>query len=223
MQKATRRIAKGDLNTRVHVPTGDELGSLALAINDLAADLRRYRDTRSEFFANISHELRTPITYLEGYASVLKQKMYDSEEEKDKYIDIIGQESQRITHLIHDLFELSKMEEGKISLNLEWIDLVEVVENVSDKLSLNAKEKKLDIQLEIEDEITLLYLDGLRMEQVLINLLDNAIRYTEQDHIHLRLYQRVWGSPLSRNSLNSRVGTLKFTAKKETVQRLPSH
>ena len=123
----------------------DEIGDLAAAINNLAADLQRYRDTRQEFFANISHELRTPITYLEGYAKVVKNHMYETEEEKDRYLDIIYQEGVRIQHLVDDLFELAKMEEGKISLSMEWIDLRYVIHQSVQKVSLKAKEKGLEL------------------------------------------------------------------------------
>ncbi|WP_380024885.1 sensor histidine kinase [Effusibacillus consociatus] len=187
MERATRQIAKGDLDTRVKVTSGDEMSYLARAINDLAQDLKRYRDTRSEFFANISHELRTPVTYLEGYAKVLKEGLYHTEEEKEQYLEIIDQESKRLTRLIYDLFELSKMEEGKVILNFEWIDLAEIVENSVQKTSLKAKQKGLRIQLNIQDDLPLVWGDGLRMEQILINLIDNAIRYTEQGEISVQL------------------------------------
>lgn len=189
METATRRIAQGDLNTRVQIPSNDEIGSLAKAINDLAVDLQRYRDTRREFFANISHELRTPMTYLEGYAKVLRDGLYETEEEKQKYLDIIHQESIRLTHMIHDLFELSKMEEGKIILHMEWIDLTEVMDHVIQKVKPKAKSKGLDIRVEQPDRLPLVYADGLRMGQVFMNLLDNAIRYTETGTIQVQLRQ----------------------------------
>ncbi|WP_227935947.1 sensor histidine kinase [Alkalihalobacillus deserti] len=180
MEKATRKIAKGELETRVKITSNDESGSLAQAINDLAVDLKRYRDTRQEFFANISHELRTPMTYLEGYANILKEGLYQTEEERIHYLDIIHKESKRVTRLIEDLFELSKIEEGKLSLHKEAIDLQEVLENVIQKVNLKAKEKGVDLVFQVEDGIESVYGDGLRMEQIFSNLLDNAIRYTEK-------------------------------------------
>jgi signal transduction histidine kinase len=187
MERATRKIAQGDLNTRVALTSKDEIGSLAQAINDLVQDLKRYRDTRREFFANISHELRTPMTYLEGYAKVLKEGMYQTEEEKVQYLTIIHQEAMRLTHLINDLFELSKMEEGKYPLNQEWIDLSEVIENITLKTGLKAKEKGLEIIVDAEDDLPLVFVDGVRIEQVFLNLMDNAIRYTENGTISLHL------------------------------------
>lgn len=187
MERATRRIAKGDLETRIEVRSSDEIGTLAAAINDLAKDLQHYRDTRQQFFANISHELRTPITYLEGYAKVLSDELYDTEEEKKQYLSIIYQEALRLNRLIHDLFELSKMEEGKIDLSLEWVDLKEIIENGINKVQLKVKEKGLHLYSDLHDQVPLVYVDGLRMEQVVLNLLENAIRYTETGAIRVRL------------------------------------
>ncbi|WP_199622562.1 sensor histidine kinase [Paenibacillus alkalitolerans] len=187
MENATRRISKGDLDVRVRIPSDDEVGSLAKAVNDLAVDLQRYRDTRREFLANVSHELRTPMTHLEGYAKVLKEELYETEEEKRKYLDIIYQESVRLSHLIYDLFELSKMEEGKISLQMESTDLSDLIINVIRKIEPKASGKGLKIRMELPDDLPLVYVDGLRMEQVFFNLLDNAIRYTEQGSIWVQV------------------------------------
>lgn len=188
MQQATRKIAVGDLETRLSIKSNDEVGSLAEAINDLARDLQRYQDTRQEFFANISHELRTPITYLEGYAKVVKEKLYTSEEEKDKYLDIIQEEAVRLQRLVNDLFELAKMEEGKISLTLEWIDLTEIVRSSVRKIEWRVKEKGLNLQAIYGSDVPLIRGDGLRMEQIIINMLDNAIRYTESGNVTVFLH-----------------------------------
>lgn len=189
MQRATRKIAVGDLETRLPIHSKDEIGLLAEAINDLAKDLQRYRDTRQEFFANISHELRTPITYLEGYAKVVKEKLYTSEEEKDKYLDIIQEEASRLQRLVNDLFDLAKMEEGKISLSLEWIDLTDIVRSSIRKMEWKVNEKGLVMRGSYDEEIPLIVGDGLRMEQIILNMLDNAIRYTDQGDIRVHLHK----------------------------------
>ena len=188
MQQATRKIAVGDLETRLSIRSKDEVGSLAEAINDLAKDLQRYRDTRQEFFANISHELRTPITYLEGYAKVVKERLYTSEEEKEKYLDIIQEEAVRLQRLVNDLFELAKMEEGKITLSLEWIDLNEIIRDSVRKMEWKVKEKGLVLHAVYGDHIPLVLGDGLRMEQIMLNMLDNAVRYTEYGSITVSVH-----------------------------------
>jgi signal transduction histidine kinase len=157
-----------------------------VAINDLAKELQRYRDTRSEFFANISHELRTPITYLEGYADVLSQGLVEDEFEKKKYLDIISHEAKRLARLVHDLFELSKMEEGKIDLKLESIALSALIHQVVLKVELAIKEKGLEV-IELVLPNCSIIGDGVRMEQIVLNLLDNAIRYTPTGSVVISL------------------------------------
>lgn len=191
MEKATRKIAAGDLNTRVFNDSRDEIGSLATAINDLAVELHRYRTNRREFLANISHELQTPITYMEGYANALEKELYQSEEEKKQYLQIIQRESSRMSKLVSDLFELSKMEDGKIGLIFEEVDLVEVVENAILRTKMKAQEKGLQLQVNQMHDIPSINADGLRMEQVIINLIENAIRYTESGFVAIELTNKL--------------------------------
>lgn len=187
MEKATRRIATGELDTRISNESKDEIGSLAAAINDLAIELHRYRSNRQEFLANISHELQTPITYLEGYSSALENELYRNEEEKKQYLQIIQQEASRMSTLVKDLFDLSKMEEGKIALVFEEVDLVEVVENAMLKTKMKAQEKGLQLNFTHSHDLPSIEADGLRMEQILINIIENAIRYTESGTVKVKL------------------------------------
>ena len=187
MESATRRIATGDLNTRVSNESRDEIGSLAAAINDLAVELHRYRSNRREFFADISHELQTPITYLEGYANALENELYQNEDEKKQYLQIIQREAGRMSTLVKDLFELSKMEEGKVALVFEEVDLVEVIENALLKTKMKAQEKGLQLEFERLHDFSSIEADGLRMEQIVINLIENAIRYTESGFVKIVL------------------------------------
>lgn len=180
MEKATRKIAAGDLKTRVLHGSKDEIGSLAAAINDLAIELHRYRSNRREFLANISHELQTPITYLEGYTSALRNHLYETEEEKEQYLQIIQLEAGRMSKLVTDLFELSKMEDGKIALVFEEVDLVEVVENALLKTRMKVQAKGLQLEFNPPYDFPSIKADGLRMEQIISNLIENAIQYTTE-------------------------------------------
>ncbi|MGG6447405.1 ATP-binding protein [Pseudobacillus badius] len=190
MEKITRRIAKGDLNVNIEKVSDDEVGSLAQAINDLAVELKDYRTNRSEFLANISHELRTPISYLSGYASVLRNGLYEDEKEKEDYLKIIENESSRLVVLINDLFELSKMEENKIELYKEWIDVEELIDGVLSRVKLKAKEKNLALTYSSENKMPMLLSDGMRLEQVITNLIENAIRYTNEGYIQISSWSR---------------------------------
>ncbi|MFJ7616112.1 ATP-binding protein [Bacillus cereus] len=183
MEKATRDIAKGNLNTQVQVHTKDEVGSLAQAINDLSIELNNYRTNRSELLANISHELRTPISYLKGYAQLINNHQYENDEELESYAIIIEKESDRLTKLIEELFELSKMEEGKINLYMQSIDIEDVIESSAQKVKLKAVRRNLDLIVNIEEELPSIISDGAKIEQILLNLLENAINYSEEGKV----------------------------------------
>ncbi|MFS0752821.1 sensor histidine kinase [Oceanobacillus sp. 1P07AA] len=187
MERATREIAKGNLDIRVNKLPNDELGSLGAAINDLAMETNQYRANRRELFASISHELRTPISYLKGYANVLKNNLYETKEERRQYLTIIEDESDHILRLINDLFDLSKMEEGKIDLQMETVDIVEIMKTIILKIGIELEKKGLRLVTEIDEDIPFIEADGNRLEQIFINLLTNAIRYTEKGSIFLKV------------------------------------
>lgn len=180
MVVATREIAKGPLKIGLFVHSNDEIGTLARAITELGRELEDFRTNRREFFANISHELRTPISYIKGYSHVLRKSLYRTEEEKNQYLDIINDEATRLTTLINDLFELSKMEEGKLDLNFELLDISDIVKSSINKVNLKANEKNIKIISDMTMKIPLFITDGRRLEQVLINLLENSIRYSDK-------------------------------------------
>lgn len=183
MEKATREIAKGKLNIKVEIKSNDEIGSLANAINHLSLELNNYRSNRSELLANISHELRTPISYLKGYAQVIKHGQYSNEGELRIYSAIIEKESERLAKLIEELFELSKMEEGMINFYIQSVDIEDVIESAVQKVKLKAMKKNISLSLLLESELPSIISDGLRLEQILLNLLENAINYTEKGSV----------------------------------------
>lgn len=187
MEKVTRDVAKGKFYKKVTIFSNDEVGSLATAINDLGQELERYRNRQTEFFANISHDLRTPISYIKGYIQVLQDELYKDEKEKDLYLSIILDEANQLNVLITDLFELSKIESGQLDLQLNWINVHELIESCLIKVALKAKEKEILLQKELDTNIPFIFSDGARLEQILMNLLENAIRYNKLNgHIKVK-------------------------------------
>lgn len=190
MQRMTEKMAKGDWATRLNETSHDEVGRLGHSINDLAASLQRYRDTRQAFFSNVSHELRTPVTYLQGYARVLADGRVTSKHEKAQYLSIIYEESVRLEHLINDLFDLAKLEEGRVPIKHDLLDLKSVILEAARKVRLKAETKHLNLRTDLPDSVPLLRGDRQRTVQVLLNLLENAIRYTEKGQITVRVRRR---------------------------------
>lgn len=187
MEKVTREVAKGKFYNKVDVASNDEVGSLALAINDLGQELERYRNRQRDFFANISHDLRTPISYIKGYTQVIYDKLYTDEKEKEQYLSIIINEVNQLNVLIDDLFELSKIEGGQLELYLNWINVQELAESCLNKVALKAKQKNIKLSIELKDNIPYIYTDGARLEQLLMNILENAIRYNKLNgHVEIK-------------------------------------
>ncbi len=187
MEKAARRMARGDLEVELPVTTRDELGSLSNSMNELAQELKRYRSSRQEFFSNVSHEFRTPLSYLQGYSHALKTGRYQNKVEKQQFISIIHEEAQRMNRLVHDLFELSRMEEESFPLELELVQVENAAQSAAAKVEAEATKKGIALRLEIEEGSQLIVADGFRIEQIFTNLLKNAVSYTEKGHILVKV------------------------------------
>lgn len=134
---------------------------------------------RKDFVANVSHELKTPITSIIGYAETL-QGMGDSEEEKNKFLNVIISEANRMSVLVSDLLTLSKYETDE-TIKKEEFDLTEVVKNVYENLKLEAKKKKQNIECFVTANVPNVYADRFGIERVIINILNNSIKYTPEN------------------------------------------
>ncbi|SDJ15184.1 sensor histidine kinase [Natribacillus halophilus] len=183
MERAANQMAMGDLDVEVPVKTKDELGSLSHSMNELARELKRYRSNRQAFFSDVSHELRTPLSYVQGYCDALKRELYQDETERQQFVDIIHEEAHRMNRLIHDLFELSRMEEERFPLNLELVHIEDVIRRAKAKIVTEAKKKNNTIKVDMEAKLPMIVADSFRLEQIFTNLLQNAVSYTGNGHV----------------------------------------
>ncbi|GIN21013.1 MAG TPA: PAS domain-containing sensor histidine kinase [Bacillus bacterium] len=154
-------------------------GAVAV-IRDMTEE-RRLDKLRIDFVANVSHELRTPIAMLQGYSEAIIDDIAGSEEEKQEIIKIIYDESLRIGRLVNELLDMARMEAGHITLNFEEVDVGVFVERITSKFQTIARDNKIDLKSHIEKEGVLFSLDPDKIEQVLTNLIDNAMRYTHEN------------------------------------------
>ncbi|WP_174613637.1 ATP-binding protein [Virgibacillus ihumii] len=154
-------------------------GAVAV-IRDMTED-RRLDKLRKDFIANVSHELRTPISMLQGYSEAIVDDVAESREEKRELAQIIYEESLRMGRLVNELLDLARMEAGQISLNVEHVELDPYVERIIKKFSGLANDSKVDLQLIKKLSAQSIYIDPDRIEQVLTNLIDNAIRHTGEE------------------------------------------
>lgn len=135
---------------------------------------------RKEFVANVSHELKTPITSIIGYAETIQEIPDDDKENKNKFLNVIISEANRMSILVSDLLILSKHDSNE-NIKKEQFDLTEVTKNVYDKLSLEAKKKNLNIECFVTAAVPLVYADKFGIERVIINILNNSIKYTPEN------------------------------------------
>jgi two-component system sensor histidine kinase BaeS len=174
---ATQKVAKGDLEQQVPIRSNDELGDLAASFNQMSSDLAQSRDLRRQMTADIAHELRTPLTVVLGHTEALSEGELPPDAET---FDIIYDETKRLNRLVEDLRTLSLSDAGELRLNRDKISPREMLEQAAAARKTQAKAKDITLQVEITTELPDVYVDADRMEQVLVNLLDNALRYTPE-------------------------------------------
>ncbi len=180
MSHMTKAIAKGDLTKRVEIQSNDEIGLLAQSFNDMAQELSKQEELRTGFVANVSHELRSPLTSIHGFA----QGMYDgtiSQDEQKQYLQIILDETTRLKKLIRELLDLSQIESGTFPLNKKVYDINEQIRRVLIRYLDMIEEKGIDVEVNFKQDFCMVCADWDRIEQVLVNLIDNAIKFTPKD------------------------------------------
>ncbi|MFZ5632638.1 MAG: ATP-binding protein [Bacillota bacterium] len=185
MNSVALGLAGGDFSRKVEVKSEDEIGALAAALNSLSgqlqekiAALERLDQTRKDFVAGISHELRTPLTIIQGYAEALQDNVADSEEERRECVDGIVEEAGRMKRLVSDLLDLRRIEAGQERVELREFDAAPVLERSVDKMRPLAERKGIDLYLDMAGDLPPVRANPDRLEQVMINLIGNAIRYT---------------------------------------------
>ncbi|MFC2072630.1 sensor histidine kinase [Chloroflexota bacterium] len=170
-----RHLTKGELSYRVKVKSRDEIGELADSFNIMASSLEKGEQSRRQLTADIAHELRTPLTVIEGTVDGIIDGVFRPDIE---HLRSIKEQTSLLTHLISDLRDLSLAESGQLKLNLTSTDMVELVRRMVSNYEINAREKNIRIKLEEATQIPEIKIDPVRIEQIISNLLTNAIRHT---------------------------------------------
>jgi len=174
---ATERVAAGDLEQRVQIKSRDELGRLGEAFNRMAESLKRSEDLRQRMIADISHELRTPLTVIRGGLEALRDGVYEPTPERLAEID---QEVLLLNRLVEDLHELALAEAGELKLERGPTDLIKLVERLAARVRPRLQGQGIMLETELPPRLPKLNLDSDRIEQVLHNLVGNAMRYTPE-------------------------------------------
>ncbi|MDR6122534.1 two-component system sensor histidine kinase ResE [Bacillus sp. SLBN-46] len=150
----------------------------AVAVLRDMTEERQLDKMRKDFIANVSHELRTPISMLQGYSEAIVDDIAESQEEKKEMAKVIYDESLRMGRLVNELLDLARMEAGHLQLTFEEVDLSSFINRIIHKFQGLAKDNEIQLTVEIGSGISTVSFDPDRIEQVLTNLIDNAIRHT---------------------------------------------
>ena len=180
INSAVREFTKGDLTRRVELNCGGELEELGGSINRMAAELSRLEDSRRSFVANVSHELRSPMTSMRGYV----QAMLDgtiAQEDMPRYLGIVMDETTRLTDLVRDLLDLSRLESGKFPLSKAPFDLNELIRRTLINFEGRIDAKRIEVRVEFEADHAWALGDANRISQVVTNIVDNALKFMPDD------------------------------------------
>ena len=220
MNFITKKMAKMDFTQTLNVSGKDEISQLSENINDLSDKLdraigelnsknqqleldigheRKLDELRKVFISSVSHELKTPIFLIQGYAEGLKVNVVIDEEKRNFYCDVIIEEADKMDILVKDLLDLSQMESGMFSINKMEFDLVELTEDVVKKFEPLFTEMKVDLKMQLPKQAWV-HADPIRIEQAVVNFLNNAVNHIdgkkqlaisiqqEAEKIRLRVY-----------------------------------
>lgn len=194
MTAAVRAMRQGDFSTRVAITSSDELGSLADGFNALAeqlgatlADLRKQERLRRDFLANVSHDLRTPLTTLRGFLQAIAEGLVDDAAATRRSARVMLRETMRLIRLVNALLDLSKLQSGTLELHREAIDFASYAEDLTVPFLPQIESKRLTLETDIPPDLPRLWVDPSRFEQIFINLFQNAVKFTRPgDRITLR-------------------------------------
>ena len=198
VKETARQIARGDFGRRVRIKSKGELGELAESLNTMADELQQKMENlrqldrvRTDFVANVSHELKTPLTLIKGYIETLQNKVFDDKDKSARFISIIKEHSDRLGNIIDDLLSLSELELSRNCVNRTEFDLKEVIDEISlgFEQALAGKNQSLTVNARGDD--FRIQADRNKIEQVFANLIDNAVKYTkESGQIEISLFER---------------------------------
>ena len=185
LKDATKKVAAGDFSVELETERNDEIGDLTHDFNKMVKGLSSIECLQKDFINNVSHELKTPISSIQGFAKLLDDETL-TEEERKEYISIIIEESDRLLNISTNILKLSKLQNQDRVVNKEEIDISEQIRKVISVLEPKWKEKDLKFNVSLQDAIY--YGDSDLTFQVWMNLIDNAIKFSNNNsHIDVKV------------------------------------
>ena len=181
MQKEASKLADGDYHVsfKSDKESYSEINALASTLDDATEKLSKIDELRKDLLANVSHDLRTPITLIRSYAEMIKDISGDDPIKRDQHLDVIIDETEYLTKLINDMQEYSKLQAGFINLNKSNFDIEKSITNVCKLLSGLMKEKNITLKKDLKSVIV--YGDETKISEVIYNYLSNAIKHSDEN------------------------------------------
>lgn len=180
INQVAKKIAGGEFNNRLVVNSKDEIGQLADSFNHMLDDLQELEQMRRGFIANVSHELRTPMTSIRGFVEGIIDGTIPPEKQQN-YLLIVKDETIRLSRLVNDLLDLAKMEAGEVTLNIKPFDINELIRLCVIKLETVITSKNIEIEANFAIENLFVSADRDSIERVIINLLHNAVKFSNEN------------------------------------------
>lgn len=178
LTEVANTMLKGNYEEKAKVFEDDEIGELAKTLNAMSDEIINKDRIKNDFISSISHELRTPLTSIKGWAVVLKDAKEDEKDLIEDGLNIIENEADRLAKMVEELLDFSRYISGRITLDKEVFDITQTCLDISKQMKPRAKSNNIDLITEVPKESILINADENRIKQLLINLLDNAIKFT---------------------------------------------
>jgi signal transduction histidine kinase len=192
--RGIHQFRTGNMDSRIPVKNNDELDTIGLAFNEMAdtiarniQELKETDEFRKELISNVSHDLRTPVASIQGYAEtlILKKDTINAKEQLN-YLQIIYSSCDRLKKLVSDLFELSKLQTNQVKLNKEPFSITELVSDIANKYRIISQKKGISINTFLPKDLPRIEADLLLIDRVLQNLIDNAIKFCKEgDYVNI--------------------------------------
>jgi two-component system OmpR family sensor kinase len=174
---ATEGIARGNYDEQLNITSPDEVRRLANSFNSMAQEVKASRQAQQDFVANVSHDLKTPLTSIQGFSQAILDGAAADEESRHRAAQVIHEEADRMARLVDDLLDLARIEAGQVVMAQEPVSLADLLQGCMEKTALRAEQGGVDLELKVDGN-PIVKGDRDRLAQVFSNLLDNALKHT---------------------------------------------
>ena len=179
MKNEANKLAQGDYGVKFESNSFSEINDLATTLDDATDKLSKINDLRKDLVANVSHDIKTPLTMIQAYAEMIKDISGDDKQKRDEHLDVILKETEYLNKLVTDMSELSKLQSGSIKIHRENFDLKRCALEVVDLLKQLLEEKSIKLICNLDECV--IYADQIKISQVIYNYLSNAIKHSDND------------------------------------------